>query len=64
MPDGSTITLNSEEDKAQVKAWYEANPDATDRPALVFPVTVEYQDGTTATANSEEELMALREACE
>ncbi|HAP58651.1 MAG TPA: hypothetical protein DCR93_03750 [Cytophagales bacterium] len=64
MPDGSTITLNSEDDKEQVKAWYEANPDATDRPTLVFPVTVEYQDGSTATANSEEELIALREACE
>lgn len=63
MPDATTITLESKADKSLIRAWYEANPDAEERPSLVFPVEIEYQDGATATVNSQEELETAREEC-
>lgn len=63
LPDGSTITINSDEDKTSVREWYAANPGTREKPALVFPITIVYQDGSEATVNSEEELKAAKEAC-
>lgn len=63
MPDDSVITLESRADKSLIRAWYEANPDATEKPELVYPIEIEYQDGTTATINSQEELITAREEC-
>lgn len=63
MPDGSTITLESREDKSLIREWYQANPDEDDKPSLVYPIEIEYQDGTIVTVNSQEELIAAREGC-
>ncbi len=63
MPDDSVITLESRADRALVRAWYQANPGTDERPELVFPIQIEYQDGTTATINSQEELIEAREGC-
>jgi hypothetical protein len=63
MPDDSVITLESRADKSLIRAWYEANPDATERPELVFPIEIEYQGGTVATIASQEELITAREEC-
>lgn len=63
MPDDSVITLESRADRALVRAWYVANPGTTERPQLVFPIEIEYQDGTTATINSQEELENARTEC-
>ena len=63
---GEAITINDRSEvRAALQAWKEANPDATERPdvALVFPITVTLEDGTTASVNSEEELDALKESC-
>lgn len=63
MPDGSSITLESRADKSLIRAWYESNPDATEKPALVFPVDIEYQDGTVETIVDQAALIAAREGC-
>lgn len=64
MPDATDITLASREDWNLIDAWYEANPDATDRPDLVFPVDITYRNDSTITVNSQEELIAARAICE
>ncbi|MEM9673680.1 MAG: hypothetical protein AAF992_13895 [Bacteroidota bacterium] len=63
MPDGSTITLESREDRAEVKAWHEANPDVRERGTLVFPVDILYTSGETLTINSAEELQQAKVDC-
>ena len=63
MPDDSVITLESREDKSLIREWYAANPDANERPELVFPIEVEYQDGTILEINSYQELVDAREGC-
>ena len=67
MIDGVATTIEDRAGKrAALAAWKEANPDATERPTveLGFPVTVELEDETTATINSQEELDALKENCD
>ena len=63
MPDDSSITLESKEDWSLKKAWYEANPDATERPELVFPVDVTLEDGTVQTLIDKEELKTVKDSC-
>ncbi len=65
MPDGSTeITLESKEDKIQIKEWFENNPDYEDeKPSLHFPVDIEYDDGTIVTINNEQEMHEAKENC-
>jgi len=63
MPDDSVIALESRADKALIRAWYEANPDSTEKPELVYPIEIEYQDGTIAIINSREEYVQARQEC-
>lgn len=63
MPDDTVITLESKSDKSLVREWYANNPDSTSRPTVVFPIEIEYQDGTTATINDQDELIAARDEC-
>lgn len=49
--------------RAAIKAYFRENGRDAERPTLVFPITVEYEDGTTAVANDKDELKALKEAC-
>ena len=63
MPDGSTITVADREDWAELKAWYEANPDSEERPTLQYPVDITYRDGTTQTINNDEEMRIAKEDC-
>ena len=63
MPDGSTITVADREDWAELKAWYEANPDLEERPTLQYPVDITYRDGTTQTINNDEEMRIAKEDC-
>lgn len=67
MPDGTSITIESKDDKENrmaLRAWYKENPDVQEKPALQFPVEVIFKDGSTATAASEAEMKAIREDCE
>ena len=62
--DGSSAEVNSREElKETVKAWKEANPDATERPTLDFPIEVMTQDGEMVSVDSREDLFALRKEC-
>lgn len=63
MPDGLIITGNSKEEiEILIKAWYEANPESEEKPALVFPVDLELKDGEIITINSKEEMKAFLES--
>lgn len=62
--DGTTQSLNDyDELKAAILAWKEANPDATERPNLVFPLEVISQDGEVLSVTERAELRALKRAC-
>ncbi|PQJ78620.1 hypothetical protein [Polaribacter porphyrae] len=64
MPDDSSITLNSKDDWSLIKDWYEANPDADERPELVFPVDVTLkEDGSTQTLIDIDELKTIKNSC-
>lgn len=63
MPDDTSITLESKEDWILIKAFYEENPDASERPELVFPVDVSLEDGTVQTLLYRDELKALKDSC-
>ena len=63
MPDGSIITGDSKQALfAAIKAWYEANPDTDQRPALQFPVDVTVGD-SLLTLDDSEDLRRLLERC-
>ena len=61
MPDGSTITVSSddEDDWVQLKSWYDANPNSEEKPTLQYPVDIlfETRDGSiTVTVTNNEEM--------
>lgn len=63
-PDGTTAeAANREEKRALYREWKAANPDATERPEITFPIHVELEDETVVTINTEEELEELKESC-
>ena len=64
MPDGSTITVTSDDEDgwAEIKAWYEENPDAEEKPALQYPVEIIYED-ETITINDDDEMRAAYRRC-
>jgi len=62
--DESTATAESaEEMRAAIKAWKEANPDASERPSFAFPIEVVSQEGELISIASQEELRALASTC-
>jgi len=64
LPDGNTITATDRRDLQQkTRRWKANNPNAEERPALAFPIQVEYRDGTIVDVASREDLKALREDC-
>lgn len=63
MPDRSTITRDSEEKmNAAIKRWYGANPDATLRPVLQYPVNIKFK-GQPLTINNEQQMLRVKNAC-
>jgi len=63
MPDGSLITLESDDDRALIREWHENNPDVEEHGTLNFPVDIRYPDGSVITINSQEELKEAGQAC-
>ena len=47
----------------KVRAWRTANPTATGRPEMKFPLTVKFTDGTTKVVSSKEDLKTAASAC-
>ena len=63
-PDESTAIVDSTLAlRDTLRAWKEANPDAEERPGLVFPYDVVLEDGSTITITSEEDLEEVRMGC-
>jgi len=50
--------------KMAVRAYKAEAGDDAERPSLVFPVTVEFDDESTQEVASQEELQALKESCQ
>ena len=65
MPDGSTLTAEDEEDlEAKMGAFYETYEGERKRPEVVFPVDLVFEDGSTVTVNSHEEIkQAMKDNC-
>jgi len=62
MPDGSTIVLENDLDD-ELKDWYEENTETEQRPSLIFPIQVTFQDELIPVYNNDE-LIRIKEACE
>ena len=67
MPDGSTITVASDDESgwSELKSWYESN-ESEEEPSLQYPVEIirdTEQGEETIVINSEEELAEVKEAC-
>ena len=65
MPDGSILTAEDEEDlEEKMKAFYESYEGRKKRPRVVFPVDIMFEDGSSLTVNSVQEMkQAWRENC-
>jgi len=63
LPDGSTITVESEDDWDGIKNWYETNPGFKEKPELQYPVDIIFEDGTIKTINNEKEMKGVYEYC-
>ena len=66
MPDGSSYEIADEDGEswAELKAWYDANPEAEERPELQYPVDIMYEsEDRTVTISNEEEMLAAKEEC-
>ncbi len=64
LPDGTSVTLESNEGWEDVKAWYQANPDSTSRPTFTFPLDITYDGVEYVTITSEVELHDAKDSCD
>lgn len=64
MPDGTTVSGNKEELGVAFKAWYEANPASKEKPVLLYPVDIKYEEGTIMTVADEPAMIAVKQECE
>jgi hypothetical protein len=64
MPDTTVIDVAERADFELIKEWYIANPDATEKGVLNFPVDIMYKDETTATINNADEMLAAKADCQ
>ncbi len=64
-PDDTTVEFEDRQAlKQAIRDWKEANPDAEERPSLVFPIEVQMEeDESIVEVASAEELKALKEEC-
>lgn len=65
-PDGTTAEAADQQAlRDLLHTWRKNNPDATERPSFVFPISVQMtDDSTTVAVNSADELHQLKEDCE
>jgi len=63
-PGGKEESATDQKDfVTKVRAWRTANPTATGRPEMKFPLTVKFTDGTTKVVNSKEDLKTTASSC-
>ncbi len=64
MPDSTIISANTEDSlNIKIREWEKANPRNLGTPAIIFPVTIVYEDGTTKSIANEETLWEAYEDC-
>ena len=65
MPDGTVLTAEDEKDlEEKMQAFYESYTGEKKRPEVVFPVDLMFEDGSSLTGNSPEEMkQAWKENC-
>ena len=64
MPDGTEISITSEEDTdgwMAIRNWYINNPDTEEEPSLQYPVDVILDDDVVMTINSDSEMSEFEE---
>ena len=63
MPDGSSIIVESdnEEEWAEIKSWYDANPESEQRPLMQFPVVIFFDEESITISNTNELRQAYSE---
>jgi hypothetical protein len=62
--DGTTADVESKAElKDAIRSWKEANPDATERPELAFPISLLDEEGNVIEVANQEELIALKSTC-
>ena len=64
MPGGLTVTMEHEEDWSAIKAWYESNPDTEEKPNLVYPVEIVFDNGAIQIINNSDEMEVAKVECE
>ena len=63
MPDSTLIILESKEDQAVVKSWYEVNFEMKEIASFVFPINIEYPDGVKVEIDTKEDLGEIKKDC-
>ena len=63
-PDGTSVSVESREEAlTAIMEWVEANPDATERPQIDFPIEGTLRNGETVTVETREQRRRLRRIC-
>lgn len=64
MPDGSILTGSDRSTlDSLIKAWYVANPNASGKPSLNYPVDIIFPDSTIVSISSDTALARAKKAC-
>ena len=63
MPDASVITIEDADSWSLIKDWHQANPEIEEKGDINFPVVINFDDETSLTVNTEEEMQAVRQDC-
>ena len=63
MEDGTVIEVTERSDYKLIREWKKANPDSTVKPAKIFPLDIEYRDGTIATIEDETAYETAKDSC-
>jgi hypothetical protein len=58
-----TIFADKADLKAAVRAYKETAGDDVEKPSVVYPITIVYEDGTETVVSSQDELQALKASC-
>lgn len=63
-PDGTNVSYEDGQSlKAALSSWRSDNRGALERPSIAFPITVEFEDGSTQSVDSKEDMRTLRATC-
>lgn len=64
-PDGTIISVVDEEDlQSQIKSWYEENEEVKERPSLIYPVIVTFNENKSKVIKDGEQMKRLKKYCQ